>query len=101
MSPLYTIFRVEVQYQGFLSVYFKSSVWYDYMRSVANQGARHDRMNITTSDFMALPIDLPCAEEQKKIADFLSAIDAKIQNTSSQIEQMETFKKGLLQQMFV
>lgn len=101
MSPLYTIFKVEVQYQVFLSVYFKSSVWYDYMRSVANQGARHDRMNITTSDFMALPIDLPCAEERKKIADFLSALEAKIQKTSSQIEQMETFKKGLLQQMFV
>ena len=101
MSPLYTIFRVEVQYQGFSSVYFKSSVWYDYMRSVANQGARHDRMNITTSDFMALPIDLPCAEERKKIADFLSATDKKIQNISSQIEQMETLKKGLLQQMFV
>jgi type I restriction enzyme S subunit len=46
-------------------------------------------------------IKLPSLPEQETIASFLSAIDAKIQNTSSQIEQMETFKKGLLQQMFV
>lgn len=51
--------------------------------------------------FTEFPISLPCPPEQQKIASFLSAIDTKIQNTSSQIEQMETFKKGLLQQMFV
>ena len=101
MSPLYTVFRAGEPYQRFLNVYFKSSVWFDYMRSIANQGARHDRMNITTSDFMALPIDLPCAREREKIASFLSSIDVKIQHTSSQIQQMETVKKGLLQQMFV
>ena len=44
---------------------------------------------------------LPFVAEQKKIASFLSVVDTRIQNTSSQIEQMETFKKGLLQQMFV
>lgn len=42
-----------------------------------------------------------CLEEQDKIASFLSDVDVKIAQTSSQIEQMETFKKGLLQQMFV
>lgn len=42
-----------------------------------------------------------CLAEQEKIASCFSAIDAKIQNISSQTDQMETFKKGLLQQMFV
>lgn len=51
--------------------------------------------------FTYFPISLPSPVEQQKIASFLSAIDSKIQQTSSQIEQMETFKKGLLQQMFV
>ena len=46
-------------------------------------------------------IEFPCLEEQTKIANFLSAIDQKINVVSGQIEQAKTWKKGLLQQMFV
>ncbi|ANH60857.1 restriction endonuclease subunit S [Dokdonia donghaensis] len=48
-----------------------------------------------------LEIDIPAIEEQTKIANFLSDIDAKIESVQSQIERSKTFKKGLLQQMFV
>ena len=44
---------------------------------------------------------LPCLEEQKKIADLLSAIDKKLEIVAIEIDKMNKFKKGLLQQMFV
>lgn len=43
----------------------------------------------------------PHPDEQHKIADALGALDDKIAAVSSQIKHMQTFKKGLLQQMFV
>ncbi|MDH1801998.1 restriction endonuclease subunit S [Acinetobacter johnsonii] len=43
----------------------------------------------------------PCLEEQTKIANFLSAIDQKIDVVVQQIGQAKTWKKGSLQQMFV
>ena len=51
--------------------------------------------------FQKMPIDLPSLKEQQKIASFLSSVDKKIELIQQQIEKTQTFKKGLLQQMFV
>lgn len=56
---------------------------------------------ISGSDIKSVEISLPCIEEQQKIASFLSSIDAKIEQVGQQIEQSKTWKKGLLQKMFV
>ncbi|WP_029822919.1 restriction endonuclease subunit S [Vibrio parahaemolyticus] len=46
-------------------------------------------------------VKTPCLGEQKKIANFLSAIDQKIYLANSELEKANEWKKGLLQQMFV
>ncbi|HEJ7885408.1 restriction endonuclease subunit S [Enterobacter asburiae] len=101
MSPLYTVFRFEKGLLKFYQYFFESSVWHDYMKSVANSGARHDRMNISGADFFDLPVPHPSDEEQTKIARFLSAIDDKITTKKAELDKLKTWKQGLSQQMFV
>lgn len=58
------------------------------------------RYNMSKVSLMKINILLPCKEEQTKIANFLSAIDEKINLVTTQIEDTQEYKKGLLQQMF-
>lgn len=58
------------------------------------------RFTISVKSFSSISVELPCIEEQTKIANFLSAIDDKINHCQVQLEKMEVWKKGLLQQMF-
>ena len=58
-------------------------------------------VHLYSSQLKGVRLNLPCLEEQTKIANFLSAIDQKIEVVAQQIEQAKQWKKGLLQQMFV
>lgn len=101
MSPLYTVFRFKFEETAFFEHYFATAIWHEYMKTVANYGARHDRMAISANDFMSLPLPVPHPDEQQKIATVLSNIDIKIRAVDSQIRKMEAFRKKLLQKMFV
>lgn len=101
MSPLYTVFELACGEKGFFERYFETTLWHRYMNRIANFGARHDRMNVTTSDFYEMPMPYPSLAEQQKITDFLSGLDMKLQQATDQLDAAKTFKKGLLQQMFV
>ncbi len=101
MSPLYTVLTPQKGNLEFFEFYFGTTLWHKYMKAIANYGARHDRMNITMTDFENLPIPYPSLEEQTKIANFLSAIDKNIAVVNDKIEHTKNYKKGLLQQMFV
>ena len=72
---------------------------YEAMQNLKFEVGGHGRHWI--SIYSNLYIDLPCLDEQTKIANFLSAIDDKIELVSNQIQDTQEYKKGLLQQMFV
>lgn len=82
------------------SFYLKTYINYnqDYFK-LMGQGS--SQLNLSKGDVENFIVKLPSLLEQQKIASFLSAIDEKIEKTTQQLTQTETFKKGLLQQLFV
>lgn len=57
--------------------------------------------NLSLTTIKNCEMSVPIKEEQEKIANFLSAIDEKINNCSNHIVETQQYKKGLLQQLFV
>ena len=55
--------------------------------------------NLSLKSIRKTPTVLPSNEEQQKIADILSEADAKIEKEQTQKTQLETLKKGLMQQL--
>ncbi|WP_111813185.1 restriction endonuclease subunit S [Acinetobacter soli] len=81
----------------YLYIYF-SSYFYDRVKRLS---AKNSVDSVRMDMISKMEIQLPCLEEQTKIANFLSAIDQKIEVVAQQIEQAKLWKKGLLQQMLV
>jgi type I restriction enzyme S subunit len=59
------------------------------------------RQYLFYDNFSQIKIPLPSNAEQIKIANFLLAIDKNIEIVNKNIEHTKSYKKGLLQQMFV
>jgi type I restriction enzyme S subunit len=99
-SPAYIILRARVDLNNaFYKYYLKT---YNYIQELNRklEGIRDGKM-ISYKYFSEIKLPFPCLEEQQKIANFLTEIDQKIDQAWSNLEQTKTFKKGLLQKMFV
>lgn len=97
-SPLYTVFRAKRDKNiEFIENYFKSNYWHRYMKSVSNQGARHDRLNLTDDDFMNMPIPQPSEKEQEKIAEILSCCDKVIELKEKLLNEQNKQKEWIQQ----
>ena len=99
VSPLYTVFHVKKEYSDFIAFYLSSLLWVNYLKEIANYGARYDRLGINDKMLLSIPILLPPLEEQKRIAEVLSLCDEVIENLTELIDKKEQYKKGVMQRL--
>ncbi|HAT4186655.1 restriction endonuclease subunit S [Clostridium perfringens] len=102
VSPSYKIFNINKNLnEKYISYIIKTDrMLYGY-KQASEQGASVVRRNLNMDLFYDILINIPCVEEQEKIANFLSNIDNIIEKESKKLEELKQWKKGLLQQMFV
>ena len=101
VSPLYLCFSVDdCINKSFLLQRFKSPCWYRYIYLNGDSGARHDRVSIKDEVFLSQPINLPNAEEQAVIAEFLEKIDKRILVQNKIISDLKVLKKELCNRYF-
>lgn len=93
------LMRLEFENNIFMNYLFNEQSTLEKLKSIAS--GTTSVAAIYTKDLLKINLEIPCREEQTKIANFLSSIDQKIEVVAQQIEQAKQWKKGLLQQMFV
>ena len=101
VSPLYLCFRAKKEINpAFFEWYFQSPAWHRYVYMSGDSGARHDRVSIKDDIFFAMPICLPSAHEQERIASFLERVDQRIEKQRALVDALKKYKRGVIQQVF-
>lgn len=99
ISSLYVCFKTDdTVNDNFLFQYLKTDF---FNREVLRNVEGGVRDYLFYDNFARIKIDLPCLEEQTKIANFLSSIDSKVDIENQILRKLEEQKKFLLNQMFV
>ncbi len=85
-SPIYVTFEVQKQNIEFIEYLVTRKDFINKARRY-EEGTVYERMAVKPSDLLRLNIKLPVLAEQQKIANFLSAIDDKINLVNQQLEK--------------
>jgi type I restriction enzyme S subunit len=104
-NSIFTCLRVDKEAidPTYLDYLFSSNLHGRWLRRRITVGARaHGSLNVNDDDLMALPVPLPegptSLDEQRKIAGCLT--DEVIAAQRRKIEALQTYKRGLMQQLF-
>ena len=96
LSTLYICFALKKHDSDFIKAYFDSLKWYREIYMISAEGARnHGLLNVPTDEFFDtkhyIPQDLA---EQRKIADFMIALERRIEAQQSLVDSLKKYKRG-------
>lgn len=98
LSTLYICFALKKHDSDFINAYFDSLKWYREIYMISAEGARnHGLLNVPTDEFFGtkhyIPQDLA---EQRKIADFMIALEHRIEAQQSLVDNLKKYKRGVV-----
>ena len=99
LSTLYICFALKKHYSDFIKAYFDSLKWYREIYMISAEGARnHGLLNVPTDEFFETKHYLPQnLNEQRKIADFIIALDHRIDAQQSLVDNLKKYKRGVFE----
>lgn len=98
VSSLYVCFKMnEYMNSVFFKVYFNTNIFNKNVLRNVEGGVRD---YLFYENFSNIKVNVPSLQEQKKIADFFSLVDKKIEKQSEKVEALKTYKKGIMQKIF-
>jgi len=102
LSTLYICFALKKHDSDFIKAYFDSLKWYREIYMISAEGARnHGLLNVPTEEFFDTKHYLPDnIGEQRKIADFLIALDRRIEAQQSLVDNLKKYKRGAIKSLF-
>ena len=101
LSTLYICFGLKKHDSDFIKAYFDSLKWYREIYMISAEGARnHGLLNVPTDEFFNTKHYIPMdSAEQRKIADFMIALEHRIEAQQSLVDNLKKYKRGLLSQL--
>ena len=102
LSTLYICFGLKKHDSDFIKAYFDSLKWYREIYMISAEGARnHGLLNVPTDEFFNTKHYIPMdSAEQRKIADFMIALEHRIEAQQSLVDNLKKYKRGLLNKVF-
>ena len=100
VSPAYTVVFSRAAIDVFyFEKYFKTNKMLKTFERYS-QGLTSDTWNLKYPLFSKILVNVPCFEEQRKIADFLSSVDEVIAASEQEVANLETQKKAVMKNIF-
>jgi len=99
---VYHCFSTETENSEFLSIVLNGKAVEKQLRRIVSSGARMDGLlNISFDEYTSIPVMLPRKDEQDRIAEYFKNLDHLITLHQRKLDELNQFKKGMLQKMFV